>query len=92
MLNEKQLAKIKKTLSQSIIGDIDSMDNEQLKERLFMCDVNIKETREFLDNNQRVISLKEELKEIVGPSKDAMKHQNCIKDYAMHRLEERGAL
>jgi len=85
------LAKLKKTLSQTAVDELDAMSKDDLRATIVRCESNIKEAEDARDNCTELTEAKLKVKEIDGPFRDAVKYQRAKQRYAALRLEESGA-
>lgn len=66
------------------------MNEQELRDRLVLLAQHEKETEDKLESDERISSLKEELKDLQAPFKDALKSIKLQRQYAALRLEEIG--
>lgn len=86
---EKKLAKIEKLVDEDVLEQIRAMNVKELKTRVNECVMNIKrEQDEFhARHGEEETRLKEALKELRQPLKDAIKYQESMKEFAILQQE-----
>ena len=86
---EKLLFKIEKLIGEEEMDKIRAMDFRELKTRVNSCEVNIKHEKDEFHriHGEEEERLKDLLKELRQPLKDAICYQEAIKQYALIRQE-----
>ena len=90
MNTEAQNFKLRKIMPSNMPEELESMSDEELEKRIVECAHNRKEAVDAMLNNEKLKLLKDEIKEVRRPFKDAIKCQDAIRDYALDLLEKRG--
>ncbi len=90
MISEKKLEKIEKILGKDMIGDLDAMPVDVLKDHLIFSEQSINETIRELEANPKYQELKESLKALSEGLREVKKRQGAIIQYILHRLEDAG--
>lgn len=90
MINEKKLEKIVKILGKDVIGDLDAMPVDVLKDHLVFSEHSIMEATRELDANPKFQEIKQSLKDLSEGLREVKKRQNALIQYILHRLEESG--
>ena len=88
---EKALKKLKKEHA-DFIESTDAMDVDGLTGLVLQYEQGIRDADDFLENNDRIKELKEELSDIVAPSNDAKKVCRLKIQYLVSVLEEKGVV
>jgi hypothetical protein len=88
---EKMLKKLKKDHA-DFVESTDAMDTDSLTNLVLQYEQGIKDADDFLETNDRIKELKEELSEITGPSNDAKKVCRLKIQYLVSLLEEKGVV
>lgn len=79
-----------KAAGEATFEAMQGMDEQELRDRLVSLAQHEKETEDKLESDEKIGSLKEELKELQAPFKDALKSIKLQRQYAALRLEEMG--
>ena len=90
MLSEKKLNKIEKELGLEFLGELDALDETELKSRVTQAEMAVKQAVDELDANREYQSLLEGKKDMEAGMKEVKKRQGCITQYCLHRLQESG--
>lgn len=91
MLTEKKLEKIEKILGKDMMGDLEAMPKDVLKDHLVSAEHSIMEATRELEANPKYTELKESLKALSEGLRDVRKRQNAIIAYVISLLEDQGA-
>ncbi len=91
MLNDKKLAKIEKELGKEELGELESLDQKSLQERIASAAGAVKQAQDELEANPQYQDLKTGIKYLSQALGDVKKRQKSIIEYCLHLLEEKGA-
>lgn len=86
----KKLKKLKKKLSQTLIEELDAMDEDQLRRRIVMSETNLHDTDQARQNDEDLVALKEKAKNAEAPYKETKAHQTAIIQYCVILLQQKG--
>ncbi len=84
--------KLLKAAGEAVVEAMQSMSEQELRDRLVSLAQHEKETDDKLEADEKIKELKEELKNLQGPYKDALKSIKLQRGYAAVRLEEMGKM
>lgn len=90
MLSDKKLEKIEKTLGDETVSTLIGLSPEELKLRVLVAEVGMKEAQDELDANEEYQALKESKKDMEAALKDVNKRQKAVIAYSLHLLEGKG--
>jgi uncharacterized small protein (DUF1192 family) len=82
------MAKVAKVLGSEKISELSALSVEELKTQIAQAEKNISDAETELSENESIKALKDELKETVGPFKDAIKYQRMIQRFCSSRIEK----
>ena len=84
---EKRLCQIQKLVEEGVLDEIQSMNLKELRTRVNDCAKNIKAAQDefHVKHGAEEERLKEALRELRQPLKDAIRYQEAIRDYALMR-------
>jgi hypothetical protein len=85
----KDLSKIEKEHADFCV-EVQGLKADELKQRLVSLQQGLKESEDHLEANDVVKSLKDQLKEILGPYRDVRKAVKDKTAYILHLLEGQG--
>lgn len=83
------IQKAAKILGQTKLDELMSMSTEELKNQIAKAESNISTVEIELKENESIKALRDELKETVGPFKDAIKVQRAIQRFCASRLDSK---
>lgn len=87
-----KMAKLRKTLTPTMIEDLEAMDEQQLHDRIVQAETNIHEIDKEEEANVQLKVLKEQLKDAAAGFKDGKKFQKAITSYCLCLLEQNGKI
>lgn len=81
------LDKILSKLPQSVVEEMDNMDEEQLKNCVVQSNQAVSRALEELNKNESYLSAKQSVSDLSASTKDLKKYQNAKIAYALHILD-----
>lgn len=90
MLSDKKLTKITKELGLEFLGELDGLDDVELKSRITQAEMAVKQAKDELDANPEFQALLEGKKDMEAGMKEVKKRQGCITQYCLHLIQEKG--
>ena len=76
--------------AEGFIDTVDQLDTEEIKKRILTAESNIYEIEYEKDNNQKIVQLKDELKNIMKPFSEAKGMETAKIKYCLFTLQSRG--
>jgi hypothetical protein len=84
--------KLEKLLGEDTLGELNAMDDTELKDRITTAAQSMRKAKTELKENDKFKSASEILKDLRGGLRDVNKRQNGIIEYALLILSSRGKL
>lgn len=72
------------------LDNVIGLDSDKIKEKILECEGNIYETEIALDGDEELVKIREKVKEIAAPYKDAKAVEMAKLKYCVFVLDERG--
>lgn len=91
MLSDKKLSRIEKALGKEMMGELEALPVEVLKDTLVNAEHAINEAVRELEANPKFQELKDSLKAISEGLREVKKRQTAIIQYSLSLLEDKGA-
>lgn len=91
MLSDKKLNRIEKALGKEMMGELEALPVEVLKDTLVNAEHAINEAVRELEANPKFQELKDSLKAISEGLREVKKRQTAIIQYSLSLLEDKGA-
>lgn len=91
MLSDKKLVKIEKVLGKEIMGELEALAVENLKNRIVSAEQAMHAASSELEANPKFQELKESLKALSEGLSEVKRHQKAIIQYSLSLLEDKGA-
>lgn len=82
-----RLAKLAKKIGKSMAEELQNMTNQDLRSRVTRCQMNILETKLAMERDEVLSEMKDKVKDLAGPYRDALSNQKRIAEYAALRLQ-----
>lgn len=86
----KQIKKLKKKIPEGIVEEIDAMNSDDLRRRIARSEIAMHETQQAMKADAELSLLKEKVKEMAAPFKEARATQKAISEYAAIQLMKKG--
>jgi hypothetical protein len=84
-------AKWRKVLPENFSDEADSKKNDELQSIILKSSTAINELEKDMDNDAKLLALKEDLKHLMGGYKETMREEQAKIKYCLHLLRNRGA-
>jgi len=91
-LKTKKNKKLPKGVTEEFVDKVMSLDNEGKKALIVELQKHISEAKTFLKTNEKIVQMREELKELEGPARETISHMNNRTKYLIDELKKSGAI
>lgn len=82
--------KLNKKLPEGFTDNVNSMDTDEIKKLILLSEGNIYNIQGDLDTNEKILEMKENLKEAVSPYREGMAGEKAKIVYCLWVMQERG--